>query len=312
MKKILVSWSIAFDYIMDYQDSFKNNILPDQIHVLNVSFYINQLKKEKGWTWSNIAYNLWLLNEHPILLWAVWTDFDIDKDLHNNCIKDYLIRSNDKLTACAHIITDQDNNQITAFYPWAMEDSDQKNLTQINEEISYIMISPNKKETMLKYIIEWKKLWIKTFFDPGQQLSVMKLEDLEIAMQNATYLILNEYELELFCQKTSLSKNEIVNKFEKVIVTLWKQWVDIIDKNNIIQVNAIPTENVLDPTWAGDAFRGGLLKWLNSGYDWETSVQIGNVTAHYCIQKYWTQNHKFTVQEFKEKFENHYKKALNM
>ncbi len=295
--KILVSWSMAYDYIMDFGDSFKNHIMPDKIHMLSVSFFTPKLSKEKWWTWHNIAYNMWLLWEKAILLWAVWNDFTEKSE-----IIDYsnLHRVEDNLTASCYIINDKDNNQISAFYPGAMSEASNQDVpTSI--DISYAIISPNDKETMKKHLKQAYLAWIKTFFDPGQQITNITKEELIECLNYTNYLILNDYEYSIFLEKTSILENELIEKIEKVIITLWKEGVKIIDKNWIEKIEAIKDVEVVDPTWAWDAFRAWLIVWLHRWETWEKSCKMWALTACYCIKQYWTQKHFFTFDEFETK-----------
>jgi len=305
--KILVSWSMAYDYIMDFHDSFKNHIIPDKIHILNVSFFTPTLTKQKWWTWHNIAYNMWLLWEKAILLWKVWEDFNEISE-----IIDYsnLYKVKDSMTASCYIINDKDNNQINAFYPWAMSNDIQQNIPNI--DIKYAIISPNDKETMISHLKQSFTLGIKTFFDPGQQITSFSKQELTECLNYTNYLILNDYEFNLFQEKTWLTTKDIINKIEKIIVTLWKDWLKIISKEKETMIEAVKNIEVLDPTWAWDAFRAGLLVWLQNWQNRETSAKIWCLTASYCIEKYWTQNHDFTKKEFKEKFKETYKEKIEL
>lgn len=307
---IAVSGSIAYDYIMDYRDRFKDHILPEKIHILNVAFNIDELKKNSWWTWMNISYNLSLLWEKSILLWAIWYDYELNHMLNINY--DYIHQSKFKLTASAHMITDMDNNQIIAFYTWAMDEADQISIWNVSEPISYYICSPDKPAAMVKNIKVAAEKWIKTFFDPWQALSALTKEDLIVCISQAEYLIVNEYEMDMMIGKTWLSKDQIVGNFEKVIITLWKSWSVIIDDDWANHIKAIETKDVIDPTWAWDAFRAWLLKWLNVWLSWEKSVKIWTLVANYCIKVYWTQKHKFTINEFIDTYKSVYWEDLNL
>ena len=307
MWKILVSWSMAYDYIMNFWDSFKNHIIPDKIHILSVSFFTPSLRKEKWWTWHNIAYSMWLLWEKAILLWSVWTDF-----MEESEFIDYstIHRSLDNFTASCHIINDTDNNQISAFYPWAMLEASIQDIP--NLDISYAIISPNDKETMKKHLKNASKLWIKTFFDPGQQITNYTKKELIESLDYTNYLILNDYEYSLFLEKTWVSKSYLKEKLEKIIITLWWEWLKVIDKNSEIKIDTLKNIKVLDPTWAWDAFRAWLLIWLNKWYSWEKSCKIWVLSACYCIQNHWTQNHFFSKNDFEKEFKKEFWIEINL
>lgn len=307
--KVFVSWSIAYDCIMDFHDEFKNHIMPEKLHVLSVSFFVPTFKKEKWWTSHNIAYNMWLLGEKAILYGAVWQDFIVDNDIIDYS---YLHYSKERVTAFCYIITDQNNSQITAFHPWAMIEASHKPVLDISEPLSYAMISPNDAKAMLENLKDCHSLWAKTFFDPGQQITAISKEQMLESIGFSNYLIVNDYEYSLFKDKTWLSESEIINSYEKVIITLGANWVKIIDKNSEIVIPAIRVENVADPTWAWDALRWGLLKGLNSWKDWETSMKMWMLCAWYCIQQHWTQKHYFTKEEFVDKFEEIWWEKINL
>lgn len=302
MWKILVSWSVAYDFIMDFTDKFENHIKPDSIHKLSVSFVVDKLKKEKWWTWLNISYNIALLWKKPLLLSGVWNDYDFWDFIKNNVNLENIYISKEYFSSSCYITNDNSWSQITAFYPWAMLDSDKTSVNDLEEDISYVMVSPNKKETMLKHLQESKKLWIKNFFDPGQAIFSMNREDLLVASENADYLIVNDYEFDLFKDISWLEKLEIISKFEKVIITLWQKWSVIIDKSWELFIPVVENANVIDPTWAWDAYRWWMLVWLNSWYDFETSWKMWSLLASINVWSFWWQNHFISKDDFEKLF----------
>lgn len=310
MTNIAVTGSIAYDYIMDYNDLFQNHILPEKIHILNVAFNIDNLKKNYGWTGGNISYNIALLWCKPLLIWAVWSDYQFSDFHKENINLKYVYRHDELLSACAHIITDNNNNQITAFYMWAMICSDKITLKDVDENIAYHIVSPCMPDTMIANLKQWKSKWIKSFFDPGQAMSVLSKEHLLEAIDYADYLMVNEYEFDMIQEKTQLSKEQLTKSFDKIIITLWKLWTHILSWNDKLHIDAIPTQNVIDPTWAWDSFRWWFLVWLVNWFNLEKSAKIWTLVAHYCIQQYWTQIHKFTMDEFRSKFKQIYWEEL--
>ncbi len=305
MKHIIVSWSTAYDFIMDYEWKFKNNIKTDDLENLSVWFLIKYLKKETWWTWLNIAYNLSLIWEKPILLSSVWNDFSFDNYFKEKINLDYINKSKKLLSASWYIITDSNSNQITAFYPWAMKESINTSIKDITEKIEYSIIAPNQKEAMIKHIKESNELWVKTFFDPWQQLFAFKKQELEECSKNANYLIVNEYEYKEFKTRILKEENELKNIFEKIVITLGKNWSKIIDKNNEIIISPVKVKEIIDPTWAWDAYRAWLIRWLKLWYNWETAWKLWNLLSSHCIQFHWWQNHfvsKWTLELEMEKF----------
>ncbi len=305
-KNIVVSWSTAYDVIMNYDWKFQDDIKADKLNNLSVAFLINNLKKEIWWTWANIVYNLSLLWERSILMSAIWKDFSFDGFFKENVNLNYIHESSDLFSASCHITSDSVSNQITTFYPWAMNESENLSLKSIKEEVLYTIVSPNQKEAMIKHTKESKELWIKTFFDPGQQIYTFNKDELAEISINANYLIVNEYERKIFKEKIWKDKKELLEIFSKIIVTLWDKWSKIISKEMELKISGLSVENVIDPTWAWDSYRAWLLRWLKLWYSWETSAKLWTLMASYCIQSHWWQNHfveKETIEnDMREKF----------
>lgn len=306
MWNILVSGSTAYDYIMDYKDKFSNHIKKDNIHKLSVSFLIDEMKKEKWWTGLNIAYNLALLEKKPILFTSVWKDFDFWDFIKEKINLDYVYRSTELLSASWYITNDIEENQITAFYPWAMMEADKKEIKEIKEKIEYAIISPNKKEAMMGQLKELHEKWIKTFFDPGQAIWMMTKEDLLQSIHSASYLIVNDYEFDLFKETIWLTKQEIISSFDKVIITLGAKWSAIMDTEKEIFIPAVENTKTLDPTWAGDAYRAWLLKWLIEWYEWEKAWKVWSLIASISVWSYWWQNHFINYKDFWELFKENF------
>jgi len=312
MWNILVSWSTAYDYIMDYKDKFQNHIKAENIPKLSVSFLIDELKKERWGTWLNIAYNIWLLWNRAILLSGVWKDFEFDDFLKENINLNYIYRSKDLFSSGWYITNDIAWNQITAFYPWAMNESDKVCVKWIDEKISYAIVSPNKKETMLMHMKELKNLWIRTFFDPGQAIFTMNKQDLLESMHYSDYLIVNDYEFNLFKDISWLEKEEIIKSFEKVIITMWDKWSVIIDDSSEEYIPPVINHKVVDPTWAWDAYRAWLLRWLDLWYNWLTSANIWTLLASYSVWSYGAQNHFIEKKYFQKWFEEEFGTEINL
>lgn len=312
MGKILVSGSTAYDYIMDFNDKFKNHIKMENIHKLSVSFLIDTMKKERGGTGLNIAYNFALLGENPLLLSSIWKDY-IFSDFHTQHINlKYIYTSSEFLSASGYITNDTDGSMINAFYPWAMMDADKISILNIQEKLEYAIVAPNKKEAMIQYVQELNTLGVKTFFDPGQAIFSMNKSDLENAMKYANYFIVNDYEFDLFLEKIWQKKEEVIEKFEKVIITLWAKGSVIIDKEWEIFISAIENKNFLDPTGAGDAYRGWLLAGLNLGYSWETAGKMGSLLASLSVWFFGWQNHFIEKKDFEERFESEFWERISL
>ncbi len=300
MPQILVSWSTAYDNIMQSDTIIKNHIPNQDLEHMNISYLVSNLEKQEWGTWLNIVYNLSLLGEKSILLSSVGKDFVFSDFLKENVNLEYINYSDKYLTARSYITNDAHNNQITAFYPWAMQDSCQISNIK-DEDVEYSIVSANHISVMKKHIKLFKEKWYKTFFDPGQQITQMTKEDLDYCFFYSDYIILNEYEYILIKQIAEKTDEEMIALFEKMILTYWIRWSKIFDRNyNIIEIPGVENSNYINATWAWDAYRAGLLKWLNSWYSWEISAKIWAVLASLSTEFFGWQNHFIDWKQFKE------------
>lgn len=301
MWKVLVSGSMAYDYIMKFDWKFSEHILKDKLENLSVGFAISNLEKSNGGTAHNIAYNLGLLGfrDDTIMLACVGKDFMEEENLQKAIDYSFVWKDEKIFTACAYILTDKENNQITSFYPGAMMNSVNQHINQNN--IVYAMISPNAKDAMMSQLKECKEKWIKCFFDPGQAMTMFDKNNLMEALENADYLICNDYEFWMILEKTWLSQEEVLWKLDKIIITLWKDGVKLLDKNNEKHILGLAVKNVIDPTWAGDSFRSGLLAGLFSNCSREDAAKIWNTVASFVISSHGTLNHYFDKNDIKNK-----------
>ncbi len=298
MSKVIVSGSTAFDNIMHSGTDIKEHLSEKKMGNVHISYIVSKLKKENWWTGSNISYNLALLWCESILLTSVWKDYIFSDFMKENTVLDYINISKDNLTARSYITNDKFDNQITAFYPWAMNDSCHIKYIK-DENIKYSIVSANDITTMKNHLNLFKKKWIKTLFDPWQQITQMTKQDLEYCFNLSDYIILNEYEYEIIKKVSEKNDWEMIEMFEYMILTYWIKWSKIFDRNyNIIEIHWIENPRFLDATWAWDAYRAGLLKWLNDDYDWEQSARIWAVLASLSTWEYWAQNHFIDWKQF--------------
>lgn len=313
-KKILISGSIAYDHIMDFPDSFKNHILPDQIHILNVSFVVGNLKKELGGCAGNIAYTIKLLGGDPIILGSIGKDSKdyIDHLEKNNISSKYIHRSNNLLTSSAHITTDKDDNQICAFYPGAGAQSDDLSVKNIEEEIKIALISPTGKDAMIKHSKECAEKNIPIVFDPGQQMTAFSPQELMLLIGQAKFLIANDYEMKLIEDKTGWTQEKLLEYVDVLITTLGSKGSSIRTKDEIIKIEPCPPNSADDPTGAGDAYRSGFFTAFTKDHDLKTCGQIASVAAVYAIENYGTQNHNFTSEEFAQRYKKTYGSEINL
>lgn len=302
MNHIAVSWSTAYDYIMDFKWNLEQEVRADITHKLNVAFEIDEMKRESWGTGLNICYNMALLWEKPILLSAIWKDFIFSDFIKTNVNLDFIHISSKKMTSSGYITSDASQNQITAFYPWAMQEADSLIARNVNIPVRYGIISPNKKEAMISHLKDMKKAGVQVFFDPGQQLQFFTQEELLDISEKADFLVVNDNEYSLFKKIIQLVDSDIQKLFEKIIITYGENGSKIIDTEDIIHVPAVRNHEVIDTTGVWDAFRAGLIKGLNSNKSWETSGKIGALLASFCLGSHGWQNHFIDQKHFKSWF----------
>lgn len=297
---ILISGSLAYDRIMDFPGYFKDHIMPDKIHMLNVSFLISSLKESYGGTAGNIAYNLNLLEEKSTILTTVGKDFSEYgawlKKLKVDISQIKIIKGNH--TASAYIITDKSDNQINAFNPGAMAlprgQFDSKLLKAKN---TWAIVSPGNAQDMLDYSLLYKKSKIKHIFDPGQQIPNLSKKTLSSCITGAEILIGNDYEIELIKKKIGWTMDGLIDKVNMLIITKGEKGSEIYQGKNKIIVPAVKVKKVLDPTGAGDAYRAGLIKGLVENWDIEKAARLASEIAACAVSSFGTQNHTFSLGE---------------
>ena len=300
---ILTSGSLAHDRILDFPGYFSDHILPDKIHVLNVSFTVNSMIEKFGGTAGNIAYALSLLGEKPIILAAIGRDYHTYFEwlMKNNMNYDNITIIEEELTASAYIITDQADNQITGFNPGAMKYPSSFNFDKINPKESIAIIAPGNLEDMMNYSVTCKARGIDYIFDPGQSLPMWDSQDLTQCIEGSKILISNDYELELVIDKTGLDKKELLQWTNYIIVTLGELGSRVCAPDCEIDIPAIKPKKVVDPTGAGDAYRAGLIKGLIQCSNIEQSAKMGSVCASFAVECYGTQEYHFSLMEFEER-----------
>jgi adenosine kinase len=297
---ILVSGSLAYDRIMDFPGRFSDHIMPDKIHMINLSFTVNGLTEKFGGTAGNIAYALALLGERPRILASIGYDYQRYfqwLDQHGISTEDIRIVP-EELTASAYITTDQVDNQITAFNPGSMKFPSCFDFSEIDHLKCFAIVAPGNLNDMAEYTQIYQKLGIYSIFDPGQSLPAWNGTDLAQCISQSDLLVSNDYELELIKRKTGLSSAQLLELVKVLITTKSEFGCEVATSDGQVDIPAIPTENVVDPTGAGDAFRGGLIKGLIQGYPVERAAMMGTVCAHYVIQQQGTQEYRFTLEDY--------------
>jgi len=299
----LICGSFAYDTIMVFQDQFKNHILPDKVHILNVAFYVPEMRREFGGCAGNIAYNLKLLGGDPVPMGTVGTDFGPYAEWmdYQGITRSHVQAVENTYTAQAFITTDMDDNQITAFHPGAMDAAHLNRITDASG-ITLGIVSPDGRQGMLEHAAQFAEAGIPFVFDPGQGLPMFGGEELKHFIDQATWVCVNDYESQLLQERTGLSPHEIAERIEALIVTLGGDGAHIYTDRQRIDIPAAQAGAVNDPTGCGDAFRAGLLYGLMNELDWKTTGRIAALMGAIKIEHHGTQNHSFSVEEFRERY----------
>ncbi|MCA1797892.1 MAG: carbohydrate kinase family protein [Xanthomonadaceae bacterium] len=300
----LICGSYAYDTIMVFNDRFQQHILPDQVHMLNVSFLVPELRREFGGCAGNVAYNLKMLGGEGYGMGAVGHDFGpyaewLDR---NDISRRFLVEIPDAFTAQAYITTDVDDNQITAFHPGAMNFSHNAAVPD-DAGITVGMISPDGRAGMIQHAAQFAEAGIPFVFDPGQGLPMFDGESLHNFIELANWVALNSYEAALLCERTGLTIEQVAERCEAVVVTAGGNGSKIYSDGQCVEVPAAPVETVADPTGCGDAYRAGLLYGLMNDLDWEITGRIASLMGAMKIEHHGTQNHTFTRDEFDARYQ---------
>ncbi|MFV0421823.1 carbohydrate kinase family protein [Oleidesulfovibrio sp.] len=301
---IYISGSLAYDRIMNFPGKFSDHILPDKIHILNVCFLIDRLEEKRGGTAGNIAYTLALLGEKPKILATVGKDFDRYEEALSklDLPMDGIRRMEDQFTAGAYITTDQSDNQITGFNPAAMSHPCDYEFNGASPADDIAIVSPGNVDDMVELPRKFREMGMRYIFDPGQQITALTGEKMLECINGAHMLVTNDYELEMIMKATGRTKAELLNMTNYIITTLGEQG-SRIDNGEPVMVGVAAAKEVLDPTGAGDAYRAGLLKGLTDGLDVAEAAKLGATCASFCIEHYGTQEHNFTAEEFKTRYD---------
>ena len=302
-KDIVVSGSLAYDRIMDFPGHFSDHILPEKIHAINVCFQVNSMKEKFGGTAGNIAYALKLMGENPVISAAIGQDYQryFDWLAKNGLSIENIKIIADEFTAGAYITTDKADNQITGFNPGAMRYSSALDFAQFKPSKIMLIVSPGNLDDMVGYPRACKKKRIDYIFDPGQSLPMLDAKDVVQAIEGCRILICNDYELELITSKTGLDERELLERAGAVIVTMGEMGSRVYTPDGEIKIPAAKAKQVVDPTGAGDAYRGGLISGLLRGKNIEESARMGSACASFAVECYGTQSYSFSAKEFEER-----------
>ena len=299
----LICGSIAFDSVMVFQGRFRDHILPDRIHLLNVSFLVPSLRRNYGGCAGNIAYNLALLGGHGAPMATVGHDFTPYAEwLRERSVDLTHVRTvEQEFTAQAFITTDLDDNQITAFHPGAMSHS-HLNRVPDGADITLGIVAPDGRDGMVQHAAQFAEAGIPLLFDPGQGLPMFGGQELLDFIGKSSWIAVNDNERQLLAERTGLSLREVARRVRALIVTRGAEGSVIHADGREIVVPAVRPEAIVDPTGCGDAYRAGLIYGLQNGLDWETTGRVASLMGAIKIAHAGTQHHSFTRDEFEARF----------
>ena len=301
----LISGSIAFDYLMSFPGRFRESLVAEKLDRISVSFLVDTLNLRRGGCAPNVAHTLALLGEGPLLVGAAGRDFDdYGRDLARIGVDlAGVLRREEVVTASFFANTDQEGNQICSFFTGAMQYAREISLTPlIRGREDLVLVSPNDPQAMSRHAREAREAGCRLLYDPSQQIARLEGKTLLEDARGAWLLLFNEYEEEMFLQKTGLARSDLAGVAENVIVTLGERGALIRTPEGVVQVPAAAPDRILDPTGVGDAFRGGLLKGIIDGLPWETAGRMGSLAAAYVLETDGPQNHRYTPAQFLERY----------
>lgn len=329
---VIVTGTLGFDYIMNFQGDFTSRIMPDKIHAISLSFLVDELNKNFGGTAGNIAYTLKILGIEPILVSIAGNDFSPYKKFlksHNISTKNIRIVQ-DKMTGSYFVVTDQNNNQIGSFYKGATQYANELsvktvflglNQNSLNNNsslygegaVNFAIIAPTDVDAMNKYVLECQELNIPYLFDPAFQIGDFSKQDLFLAIKKAAILIGNDYEIALIKEKLAMTHRELCDAVPILITTLGNKGSlieSVKGKAESLKIGVARLDNESDPTGAGDAYRAGFIVGYLRGFDLQTCGQMGSVAAAYTVEKHGTLTHEFTKKSFKKRYQDNFKEEI--
>ncbi|RME82026.1 MAG: carbohydrate kinase family protein [Caldilineae bacterium] len=306
---IIVTGSIAWDYLMRFPGRFRDHILPDHLSHLSVSFLVDEKERHRGGCAPNIAYSLALLGNRPKLMGTAGSDFeDYNRWLRSVGVDTSLtVVYEDEFTATFTVITDLDHNQIASFHTGAMARARELSFHDLNpDEIDWVIISPNDPEAMRRYARQCRELGIKFVYDPSQQLARIDREAFMESLQGASVLTVNDYELEMAKKLSGLDEAGLLEHVDVLVVTRGPEGSSAYTREAEYHAPPAKPRAVVEPTGVGDAFRAGLLTGLSRRWPWPTTLRLANLAAVYVIEHTGTQNHYYTLEEFVQRYRENY------
>lgn len=308
---VVVTGSIAYDYLMSFPGFFKDHILPEQIGKLSVSFLVDSMRRQRGGCATNIAYNLALLGERPLVMATAGQDFaDYRAWLEAHGVDtSAIVEIPDEFTASFFVSTDRENNQIASFYTGAMAHASELSFCNLKTPVDMAIVSPNDPEAMRKYPRECKELGIPYIYDPSQQVVRLSGDELREGLTGSKILIVNDYEFEMIRNKTGLSEEQVLCCTEALIVTRGGLGSTIWAEGQRMDIPVVHPMREADPTGVGDAYRAGIVKGMGLGMSWQVIGRMGSLAATYVLEHPGTQNHSYTwnafVARYRENFGEH-------
>lgn len=306
--KIVVTGSIAFDYLMSFPGRFAEVIVPDQLQNLSLSFLVDSMTRQRGGNGPNIAYTHALLGGRPILMGTAGQDFAKYRQwLEDNGVDtSAVVEIADEFTASFFVNTDLDLNQIASFYTGAMAHSNKLSFRQYTPGAELAIISPNDPVAMCAYAQECRDLGIPYIYDPSQQTIRLSGEELYDGLNGCKLLAVNGYEFHLIMDRTGLSENEIYDRVGGVLITRGAEGSTLLIDGQKYEIPICPPHKIVEPTGAGDAFRGGLLRGIELGLPWDIAGRMGALASTYVLEQVGTQSHHFTPTEFVNRYRRHF------
>ncbi|HEY4442938.1 MAG TPA: carbohydrate kinase family protein [Steroidobacteraceae bacterium] len=307
-KAALICGSVAYDTILQFQDRFKSHILPDKIHILNVSFLVPDMRREFGGCAANIAYSLKLLGDRGVPMATAGHDFGpyAQRMSAQGIPVDHIRVVDDTFTAQAFITTDLDDNQITAFHPGAMQHAHLNRVSDAGAGIALGIVAPDGRQAMIEHAAQFAAAKIPFIFDPGQGLPMFGAEELKAFIAQARWVAVNDYEWGMLQQKTGFTVSDITSQVEALVVTRGAEGSIVYTQGQTLTVPCARPGAVVDPTGCGDAYRAGLIHGLLHGLDWETTGRMASLMGAIKIESRGPQNHSFTRAEFDRRYRDNF------
>lgn len=308
MKRVVVTGSLGYDYIMNFPGRFADRIMLDKIHVLSLSFLVDRLTKNIGGCATNLAYTLKLLGGEPLIVSSAGKDFGEMKKflLRNNISTQGIMVYADDFCSSYHVVTDKDDNQIGAYYVGASKHN--KELSLYYEE--FATIGPTDPIAMKKFVAQCQKLQVPYLYDPSFQIANFTPNELRKGLAGAAIAIGNDYEIALMEQRLNIAHEKLISMVPILITTLGPKGSIVESGSNAMHIKPAKPSRVLDPTGAGDAYRAGFLAGYLREFDLETCGQMGSVAAAYTVEQYGTVTHHFTIKEFEKRYKENYGEEL--